>query len=148
MAGARDGQPDLQVHLGEVDGIEIVLRGVEFTADGVVVHLFARQDALTHELDAAYRTAFEAWAKEAIAARRRGERPPDAPAQPGAMLNEISLRLQDDAGTSYWWRSSQAAGTGTEWDAVWRFEPEPPPEATQLSVALDAASGSVYSLLL
>jgi hypothetical protein len=147
VAGASEGPSELEAELGEVAGIEIVLRRVELTADTVVIHLRARQGALTAALDAAHRTAMEAWEHEMLAARSRGERPPDPPAQPGAVLNAIALRLRDDAKTSYRRLGSQAAGTGTEWDAIWRFGPQPPPGATRLSVTIDGTTAG-YSLQL
>jgi hypothetical protein len=147
VAGARGEYRDLQADLGEVEGIEIVLSAVEIAADGVVVSLRARQNARTDELDAVYQAALGEWEPMAVAAGHRGERPLAPPAQPGALLNAIALGLKDDLGTPYRRRSSQAAGTGTEWDAVWRFDPTPPTRATRLVVAIDGASGA-YRLLL
>jgi hypothetical protein len=147
VAGASEGPSELEAELGEVAGIEIVLCGVELTVDTVVIHLRARQSAVTEALDAAHRTALLAWEHELGAAERRGERPPDPPAQPGSVLNAIALRLQDDAKTSYRWLGSQAGGTGSEWDAIWRFGPQPPPEATRLSVTIDGTTAG-YSLQL
>jgi hypothetical protein len=147
VAGASEGPSDLEAELGEVAGIEIVLCRVQFTGDSVAIHLRGRQSAVTDALDAAYRIAFAAWEHEALAAKRRGERPPDPPAQPGEVLSAIALRLRDDARTSYRLLGSQAAGTGTEWDAIWRFGPQPPPGATRLSVTIDGTTAG-YSLLL
>lgn len=127
--------------LGEIEGIAIVLRAVDVSADGVVVHLGARRNARTDELDCAFETAVEAWELVAVAARHRGQRPPTAPAQPGAMLGDVPLCLHDDAGTDYRWLGGQAAGTGTEWDALRRFGPAPPPQATRLSVSIDGSVG-------
>jgi hypothetical protein len=148
VEGRRDRRSDLQADLGEADGIEIVLRAVELTPGGVDVHLYARRSALTDALDEAYRIAFEAWETPAIAAARRGEPPPDPPTQPGTMLNAIDLRLHDDADTSYRRLGSQAAGTGTEWDAVWRFGPRPPRGATRLTVSIPGAPGDGYAQLI
>jgi hypothetical protein len=53
--------------------------------------------------------------------------------------------LRDDVDTTYRWQSSQAGGTGTEWDAVWRFAPRAPPEARELTVAIDSADGRPYT---
>ena len=142
VAGARDEYRDLQAELGEVDGIEIVLSAVQLDTDGVVVHLHAPRNARRDALDARHEAAVEDWEPVAAAAGRRGDRPPNPPAQPGALLNTIALCLQDDVGTRYRRRGSQAAGTGTEWDAVWRFDPAPPARATQLTVAIDGASGA------
>jgi hypothetical protein len=147
VAGASEEPSDLEADLGEVAGVEIVLCRVQLTADAVVLHLRGRRSAVTDALDTAYRIAFAAWEPEALAAARRGERPPDPPPQPGTVLSTIALRLHDDARTSYRILGSQAAGTGTEWDAIWRFGPQPPPEATRLSVTIDGTTAG-YSLQL
>ena len=74
-------------------------------------------------------------------AKTRGERPPDPPEQPGAMLGELGLRLSDDVETCYRRRRAQAAGTGTEWEAIWWFTPAPPPSARRLHIAIDEIPG-------
>jgi hypothetical protein len=145
MAAARDGWSDLDADLGEIDGIAVILDAVGFADGAIVVHLRARRSMRRDELDAGFQAAFANWEQVASAARERGERPPDPPPQPGALLNAIALRLHDDAGTSYRWLGSQAAGTGTEWDAIRRFGPQPPAEATRLTLTLGDATGG-YSL--
>jgi hypothetical protein len=129
MADDQDIGSDLGVVLGSVDGIEVVLRGVQCGSDGVVIHLYGRPSKRTDRLDAEYRVAFEEWAGLAVAAKERDERPPAPPPQPGELLNGLALTLRDDVDTTYRWHSTQAAGSGTEWDAVWRFAPGPPPES-------------------
>lgn len=145
MGGDQDSNPDRAVVLGSVDGIEIVLRGVRCTSDGVVMHLYGRRSERTDRLDAEHLAAFEDWAHLAVAAKERGEPPPLPPPQPGERLNGLGLTLRDDVDTTYRWQSSQAGGTGTEWDAVWRFAPGPPPEARELTVAIDSADGRPYT---
>jgi hypothetical protein len=132
--------------LGTVEGIEIVLRELRCTEEGVTVDLSGRANATTEQLDAAYRAAWDEWEPVAIDAGKRGVRPPDPPTQPGVRLNAIPMTLSDDAGTAYRWRGSQAAGTGTEWDALRRFVPSPPPQATSLTVAIDSADARPYSM--
>jgi hypothetical protein len=144
MGDDQDSKPDLAVVLGSVDGIEVVLRGVQCTSDGVVIHLYGRPSERRDQLDADYRAAFEEWARVGVAAKERGERPPTPPPQPGERLNGLGLILRDDVDTTYRWQSRQAGGTGTEWDAVWRFAPEPPPEARDLTVAIDSADRRPY----
>jgi hypothetical protein len=134
--------------LGTVEGIEIVLRELRCTEDGVTVDLYGRANTITEQLDAAYRAAWEEWEPVVIDAKKRGVRPPDPPAQPGARLNAIRMWLTDDVGTAYRWHGSQAAGTGTEWDALRRFAPAPPPQATSLTVAIDSADARPYSMQL
>jgi hypothetical protein len=145
MGDDQDIGSDVAVLLGSVDGIQVVLRGVQRTSDGVVVQLYGRPSERTDRLDADYRAAFEEWARLAVAAKERGERPPAPPPQPGELLNGIGLTLRDDVNTPYRRHSRQAGGSGTEWDAVWRFAPGPPPEATDLTVAIDSADGRPYS---
>ena len=145
MGDDQDIGSDLGVVLGSVDGIEVVLRGVQCGSDGVVIHLYGRPSERTDRLDAEYRVAFEEWAGLAVAAKERGERPPPPPPQPGELLNGLGLTVRDDVDTTYRWHSTQAAGSGTEWDAVWRFAPGPPPEARDLTVAIDSADGRPYS---
>jgi secreted protein with Ig-like and vWFA domain len=48
--------------LGTVDGIEIVLRALQCTDDGITVDLYGRANALTERLDA----AFADWEQVAI----------------------------------------------------------------------------------
>jgi hypothetical protein len=145
MGDDQDVGSDVSVALGSVDGIEVVLRGVQCTSDGVVIHLYGRPSERTDRLDADYRAAFEGWARLAVAAKKRGERAPDPPPQPGELLNGLELTLRDDVNTTYRWQSTQAGGSGTEWDAVWRFTPRPPPEARDLTVAIDSADSRPYS---
>jgi hypothetical protein len=145
MGDDQDIGSDLGVALGRFDGIEVVLRDVQCSFDGVVIRLYGRPSELTDRLDADYRAAFEEWAGLAIAAKQRGERPPDPPPQPGELLSRLGLTLRDDVDTTYRWHSTQAAGSGTEWDAVWRFAPGPPPGARELTVALGGADGRPYS---
>jgi hypothetical protein len=141
--------PDHQEHvLGTVDGIEIVLRALRCTDEGVTVELYGRANALTEQLDATFQAAWDEWEPVAIDAKRRGVRAPDPPTQPGTRLSDIPMTLSDDAGTAYEWRGSQAAGTGTEWDALRHFAPPPPPEATLLTVAIDGADARPYSMSL
>lgn len=135
-----DGQENLDADLGVIDGVVIVLCRVEIDAE-VAVCIAARPNARTATRDAAHRAAFESWAAEALTFNSRCERPPNPPAQPGEILTAIALSITDDVGTSYRSRSRQAAGTGTEWDAIWRFGPVPPPAATRLWVAIDDLSG-------
>ncbi len=117
-----------------------MLRRVDVGAE-VVVHVDARRNAHTDALDAGFMAAIAEWAAVASELRSRGERPPNPPAQPGELLATMTLSLTDDVGTTYRWNGSQAAGTGTEWNAIWRFVPAPPPDATQLWVAIDDVSG-------
>jgi hypothetical protein len=101
MGDDQDIGSDLAVVLGTRDGIEIVLRSVQCTSNGVVIHLYGRPNERTTRLDAEYRAAFEDWAHLAVATKQRGERPPPPPRQPGELLNDLALTLSDDADTTY-----------------------------------------------
>jgi hypothetical protein len=100
MGDDQDIGSDLAVVLGSVDGIEVVLRGVQCGSDDVVIHLYGRPSDRTDRLDADYRVAFEEWAGLAVAAKERGERPPAPPPQPGELLNSLWLTLRDDVDTT------------------------------------------------
>jgi hypothetical protein len=145
MGDDQDFGSDLGAALGSVDGIEVVLRDIQCSSEGVVIRLYGRPSELTHRLDADHRAAFEEWAGLAVAAQERGERPPDPPPQPGELLSRLGLTLRDDVDTTYRWYSTQAAGSGTEWDAAWRFAPGPPPGARELTVAIGSADGRPHS---
>jgi hypothetical protein len=134
--------------LGTVDGIEIVLRALRCTDEGVTVDLYGRANPTTEQLDAAYRAAWDEWEPVAIDAKKRGVSAPDPPTQPGTRLNAVRMWVSDDVGTAYQWHGSQAAGTGTEWDALRHFAPAPPPEATLLTIAIDTADARPYSMAL
>jgi hypothetical protein len=116
-----------------LDGVAVFVRAVEI-GEQIAVRLCARRNARTDALDAAYDAAFEAWASVAVDSKAKGLRPPDPPRQPGAVLGELSVQIFDDVDTAYRWVGTEAAGTGTEWDAAWRFEPLPPPLARLLRV--------------
>lgn len=131
--------------LGEVGGVPVVLEAVVLRASGVLIFLAARRNLVTAELDANYRSAFEAWAENARLVRERGGDPPHPPDQPGAMLAKLGLVVRDDIGTSYRWAGTSSAGTGTEWEATWRFQPAVPRQARLLTILINDADGRTYA---
>ena len=64
----------------------------------------------------------------------------DLPELPGAMLGQLDIVVTDDVGTRYEPRSSSAGGNGTEWRALWKFEPGVPATARRLAVAIGGDS--------
>jgi hypothetical protein len=131
--------------LVDIDGIMVIVRCVEI-ADTVTVRLTARRNHATDALDAEYLAA--AWAETAIEHRRRGADPPVPPRQPGQPLAELNLTIADDAGTPYRCLGKEAGGTGTEWDATWRFAPSPPQDAREIRVVASDGDSTERALAL
>ena len=132
--------------LAEIDGVPIVVEGVEL-GEKVIVRLAARRNDRTDALDAVFDAALEAWAKVAVEHTSKGERPPRPPVQPGVVVfGELGVGLADDVGTAYRRVGGQVAGTGTEWDAIWRFEPAPPSAARKLRIAATNGSFCEFAL--
>ncbi len=123
--------------LGEVDGICVVFGALLATSTGVVIYLYAPRNEVTDALDASYETAFQDWASQADPAMRQGERHADPPQQPPTVLMNIPLVLSDDVRTPYRCSQKAAGGTGTEWEATWRFQPAIAKRATRLTVAIE-----------
>jgi hypothetical protein len=121
--------------LAEVDGLELMLLSVELWTKSVFVHLAATETALTDRLTAEQKAELDRWAQDPTRS--------DLPEVPGAMLGRMSLTVADDAGTDYRPSSSQAGGTGTEWRAMWQFEPGVPDSASRLTIAIEDESVDV-----
>lgn len=69
--------------------------------------------------------------------------PPPMPAV--SVFERIRVQISDELGTEYKQVDGQVAGTGTEWDAIWTYQPEPPEEALELTMQFtseDADSNS------
>jgi len=116
----------------------VVLEAVVVRQSGVLVFLAGRRNDITDKLDAAWHAAFEDWAKQRRSARERGDQPPPPPEQPGVILKDLQLVIRDDAGTAYQWAGTSFGGTGSEWEAWWRFHPSVPCAAHTLTVAIDS----------
>lgn len=125
------------VLIGEHQGVPIRLEAVVLRRSGVLVFLAACRNHITDQLDAAYRDAFAEWAEQVKAARERGEEPPRPPDEPGGLM-QMRLAIQDDTGTAYQWAGSLSGGSGTEWEAIRRFQPAVPTVARTLTVAIDS----------
>jgi len=110
--------------LGDVEGVSVVLVGVETDDARVTFHLQGLPSELTRRRDRDYATAFATWRATRLADGRNaaGRRP----AQPGEVLAKLPLAVADALGTDYRRRSSTAGGSGTEWSARVSFEPAPP----------------------
>jgi hypothetical protein len=134
------------VLLGQVNGITVVLASVERGTTSVGLNLCCPSNEVTRGMDARHEADFEAWVSERTATRDGGERGPDPPKQPGAFLNDLPLALADDVGTVYAAPRKRAAGSGTEWEGKWTFEPASPPEARSLTVSLDVPGGRTHTM--
>ena len=64
--------------------------------------------------------------------REAAGHPPPMPAVP--VFEQISTQISDELGTEYRQVGGQVAGDGTEWDAIWTFQPEPPEDARELTI--------------
>jgi hypothetical protein len=129
--------------LGHFEGIPVVFVSIEIWTDRLFIRLCAAQNERTRTLDAQWAREFEQYTQDVLAARERGEAArPEPPEQPGTVLSRIPLVVSDDLATSYQPNGVSAAGTGSEWRAEWCFEPGAPPEATVLTVCLDASETS------
>jgi hypothetical protein len=114
--------------IAEVDGLELMLLSVEMWTASVIIHLAATETPLTDRLTAEQKAELERWARDPHRT--------DLPEMPGALLGRLELTVADDVGTRYQPSSSHAGGNGTEWRALWRFEPGVPEAATRLTVAI------------
>lgn len=124
--------------VGEVDGVRAQLVQVA-VANHVEVALDAEQGPARQAALANYVACFEEWAQ-------RGDRegwPPRCPAERFAVLRP---HVSDDIGTPYRFASGQAGGTGTEWEATWRFLPAPPVEARLLTLRFSSPGAPPIAL--
>jgi hypothetical protein len=130
--------------LGEVKGVTVVLGALLSTRTGVVIYLYGLPNESTRAWDAEYDAALQEWISDLQAARERGESSPprDPPTQPGTILTHgMRLKLTDDLGTRYECAGYGAGGTGTEWEATWRFKPGIREEASTVTVTFDPNAG-------
>jgi hypothetical protein len=117
------------LRVAERDGVELVLVSVEAWPDEVVVRLRGLPTDLTARLEASFHDGLERWHAEGA----HGSPPP----QPADAVFDFDVSVSDDAETRYAPKSSARGGTGTMFRADWKFEPGPPPAATQLRVEID-----------
>jgi hypothetical protein len=102
--------------VGELpDGVGVVLLGVEVWPDRVVLSMAMAAAGRADGLLAAYQSQFEEWS-----ARPEG-RMPRQPAR--ALVEDVRIELDDDAGTVFAFSGGHAGGTGTEWAATRMFTP-------------------------
>ena len=57
------------------------------------------------------------------------------------LLAPLELAVEDDVGTTYTARSSNAGGSGSEWHGDWFFAAAVPHSVTRLTVRVDAPYG-------
>lgn len=129
--------------LGDVNGVTVALQEVQIECNaGIVMRLGVRPSTRTRALDAIYHDEVARWMRLARVAKARGHEPPEPPTPPGLILEALSLRVTDDAGTQYRQMWARAAGTGTEWEAVRMYAPLPPSTAGQLTIVVEGHRGT------
>lgn len=96
-------------------------------------------------MDALHAAEHEAWLSEWEAARARGETEPPSHPPPWpstrVLTEDLRLQLRDDVTTKYAWAGHQSGGTGTEWQATWRFKPGIPEGASSVTVLAHLTGG-------
>ncbi len=124
--------------IGKIDGIAIVIEAAVLGRSGVLVALTAKRSATTGELQAGWQQEFAQWIDDSRAAREDGNEPPAPPPERGvALYRNVALVLCDDVDTPYRWVGTSMGGSGSEWEALWRFKPAVPAAARTLTVAID-----------
>lgn len=128
--------------VGTSDGIDVRFAGVEFKdapdyvgtsagKPGIHVHFSAVRGEETIPRDVRFEREPKEWRKQRKAAGSdRSENPPPMPSV--AVFEGLATVVSDDIGTEYRRSGCQAAGGGTEWDALWVYTPAPPAEAQTL----------------
>jgi hypothetical protein len=111
--------------VGDVDGAQVVLVQVS-VANHIEVMFDAQGGPARQAVLADYRDRFEQWAARPD---QRNVSPPDFP---GERISVLRPQVSDDLGTTYRAVSGQAGGSGTEWEATWRYLPIPPSDARLL----------------
>jgi hypothetical protein len=105
------------VAIADVTGIKMYLLTVESWNDRVLVRL---DGALTGS------------ARDRIAAHQ-------VATVGDEIFRSLTLRVSDDVGTAFEWRSGASGGTGAELLCEWLFEPAAPDTASTLTVTVAAA---------
>jgi len=122
-------------------GTDVHLLTVEAWDRRVVVRMAgAVNDAIRAEL-ADHEARIAAWHER----RRAGsdEWPPKTPGE--LVFQELTVRLTDDLGTEFKWKSGNTGGSGTEMLCEWSFEPALPAAASMLTVTVTSADGAESS---
>lgn len=136
-----------EVEIAEIDGITVVLGALLAIRTGVVLYCYALENDRTRALDSIHAAEYEAWGSEWEAARARGETEPPShpPPWPGTrvLTEDLRLQLRDDVRTEYAWAGDQSGGTGTAWQATWRFKPGIPGSARSATVLAHLTGGRV-----
>lgn len=132
-----------EVVLGDVKGVTVVLGALLSTSAGVVIYFYGLQDEITAAYDAEHAVVWQEWLSELEAAKSRVDTTsPRPPTEPGTLLmNDMRVRVIDDVGTDYKWVGTSAGGTGTEWDASWKFKPGIAGGARSATIAFDTDEG-------
>lgn len=130
----RRWRPERPVHIGVVDGVAAELVGVDVD-NFVHVLVTAAPSEERERLTRAHTDATGQWA--AATKDDRG----DFPTEPAERLLRVTVRLHDSQGTAYLLDRAHCGGTGTEWDAGWRFHPRPPQMVSELELVLETPGG-------
>lgn len=123
--------------LVDADGITVILTVVEVWTRRVVVHLGGLSSPKGDDLDDEFKAAFARWAELTKAERAAGREPTPPPRQPATRLMSLPMSLSDDVGTDDRSNGRSAAGSDTEWESRWTFNPGVPEEATRLTVTVE-----------
>jgi len=136
--------------LGEWDGFEIVLLGVEVWPRDVVVRLALGWNDRAEKLDAEYSRAMKDWWQLRTSVADGEELPSREAATPPELLGRFVVELADDIGTTYKWEMGSGAGwtgkRGYRWQQESEFMPSPPPGATRLDFKIVFPDGEVRTI--
>ena len=117
-------------HIATVDGVDVVLTGVQLTPEHLEVGWHGVPNAATQDLDQGWDTAMGTWTHQVEAEGREAAGTP--PRMPGNLLARVQAFVVDDLGTEYVARTGHAAGSDSPWDSRWRYTPAPPAAARML----------------
>jgi hypothetical protein len=125
------------VAIADVTDIEMYLLTVESWNARVLVRLDGALTDTARFRIAAHQTAMDEWPGRQLAGQQ--ERPPDSVGE--EIFRSLTLRVSDDVGTEFRWRSGSSGGTGAELLCEWLFEPAAPDTASTLTVTVATANG-------
>lgn len=125
------------VAIADVTDIEMYLLTVESWNDRVMVRLDGAFTDSARRRIAVCQAAMDGWPERHP--DRQQERPSDSVGE--EIFRSLTLRVSDDVGTQFRWRSGSSGGSDAELLCEWLFQPAAPDTASTLTVTVSTANG-------